>query len=454
MNGRPIISTKPKFIKTGILFLLLCIFLPLQADPLHGKYGVTYNKNLYAQPLINDLINIPQNSKALSSNFTNAVKTSFDEYYSVYFKPWNESQDFDLAALQILLSKRPNRMAENYQTIPQEFYADIEQQANIKEIGSLKQKAITINNSSLRILPTNSYLFDSPNEPGQGYPFDYAQDDYLAIGEPLLISHYTKNGKFAYARTSSGAVGFVLSQDIAEVDDAFIGKFKKNLVIFSQNTLIGLQEKTKSKATLQVYIGTILPLVDANTVLVPIRNINGTASLGTAYLRDKTYNAKPLSFSKANVSTVVNELINQPYGWGGNLFHMDCARLVRNYFAMFGVHMPLLSKDQGKQGHIFNIVDLDNAAKKAAIVKHAIPYQSIVYMPGHIGIYLGTYNNEPIIFHASWSIKLYDTSNGEYRYITGKSMITTLTPGKELIGFDVVKSNTLNRISNIANIYE
>ena len=442
------------FIKASIVFLSLCVFTQIQADPLHNEYGITYNKNIYAQPSIADVLNIPQNSKALTSNFTNNSKISFDDYYSIYFKPWSDAQDFDLTSLQTLLSKRPNRLAENYQAIPAEFYSALEVNANISELGSLKQKAIVVNNSNLRILPTNSYLFGNLNEPGEGYPFDYAQDDYLAIGEPLLISHYTKDGKFAYVRTSSGATGFVLAQDIADVDGAFINKFKNNLVMFSQNTLVGLPGKVRPKSTLQLYIGTILPLVKANVALIPIRNASGTADLAQVYLQDNSYISKPLSFSKANVSKVVNELIAKPYGWGGNLFHMDCARLVRNYFAVFGAHMPLLSKEQCKQGKIVELTDLDNTAKKAAIIKHAIPYQSILYMPGHIGIYLGTYNKEPIILHAAWGIKLFDAGNQEYRYVTGKSMITTLSPGKELIGFDMTKSNMLNRISNVANIIE
>jgi cell wall-associated NlpC family hydrolase len=444
---------KMKVTKISILFLSLCVF-PLQAHLLHDQYGITYNKNIYAQSEIRDLIYIPQNDKALSSNDNNDSKETFDEYYDLYFKPWNESKAFDLEYLQTLLSKRPDRLAENYQIIPEEFYSAIEINANVKELGSLQQTALVINNSNLRVLPTNSYLFKNPNEPGEGYPFDYAQDDYLGIGEPLLISHYTKDGRFAYIRTSTGATGFVLSQDIVKVDKEFISKFKQNLVMLNQNTLAALQKGSKSSSTLQLYIGTILPLVDANTALMPIRNANGTAELVKVYIKDNVYISKPLSFSKANVSKVVNELIAQPYGWGGNLFHMDCARLVRNYFAVFGVHMPLLSKEQSNQGKLFDLKNLNNADKKAAIIKHAIPYQSLLCMPGHIGIYMGMYNNEPIMLHSSWGIRLYDVNDQQYKYIIGKSIITTLIPGKELIGFDAVKSSMLSNMLNIANTYE
>ncbi|MGD0466087.1 MAG: SH3 domain-containing protein [Gammaproteobacteria bacterium] len=444
-------------IKNKLLIITLAVIIvpAVLADTVIDHYNITYFKNIISLMPINDITTIPQNGKALTSKCSNKAIQSFDKYYSIYFKPWNEQVTFDGEELQKLLAKRPKRFAENYQLLPTTFFMEIEENANIEAISSLNQRAVMVNNSNLRILPTNSYLFADPRETGEGYPFDYAQDDYLSIGEPLLVSHYTKDGKFAYIRTVSGATGFVLSQDIAEVDSNFIRAYQKNLVVLTKDTLGYPKVENNKQSSIQLYISSVLPHTpeEEGVLLIPMKNSSGSAVLHSINVSPKNYISKPLSFSKNNVIDVVAQLIDKPYGWGGDpyLFRMDCARLVRNYMALFGIHMPLLSRDQSKQGDAIDLSSMNNLQKKNTIKTQAIPYQSIIYLPGHIGVYMGEYKGEPIFLHAAWGLKLFDDSNVEYRYIIGKSIISTLTPGKELKGFVPEKSDLLNKITLLAN---
>ena len=441
-----------KHIKNKLLIIILAIIISpaLIADTVIDHYNITYFKNIISSTPINDITTIPQNANALTSKFSNKAIKFFDKYYSIYFKPWNERINFESEDLQKLLAKRPKIFAENYQLVSDIFFVEIEQNANIEEISSLNQRAIMINNSNLRVLPTNSYLFADPRE---GYPFDYAQDDYLSIGEPLLISHYTKDGKFAYIRTASGANGFVLSQDIVEVDSNFVNDYQKNLVMLIKDTLGCPKVENNKQSSIQLYISSILPLKQDGVLLIPVRNASGRVDLQGIHVNSKNYIFNPLSFSKNNVTKVVSQLIDKPYGWGGDpyLFHMDCARLVRNYLALFGIHMPLLSRDQSKQGDAIDLSSMSSLQKKNTIKTKAIPYQSIVYLPGHIGIYMGEYKGDPILLHACWGLKIFDDSNVEYRYVIGKSIVSTLTPGKELKGFIPEKSDLLNKVTLLAN---
>ncbi|WP_419672936.1 hypothetical protein [Aliarcobacter butzleri] len=63
-------------------------------------------------------------------------------------------------------------------------------------------------------------------------------------------------------------------------------------------------------------------------------------------------------------------------------------------------------------------------------------------------LYLGIKDNEPMVVHNVWSVRLKDKNNKEFRHIIGKSTITTLEPGKELEGFDD-NSNILNKVLGI-----
>lgn len=443
------------YIKNLVRQTIILIFffgsLSLQAKSFNDIFFVNTNKNFYGQNAQNNLINIPQNSKILSSNFSNKNKNTFIDYYAKYFMPWNEqikTQAFESKVLQSLLSSHPKRYMENYQIISGSLYADIEDNINLKQINALLQKAIVIKNTNLRVLPVNSPLFDDPNSPGEGYPFDYLQDDFLKIGEPLLISHYTKDGKFVYAKTSSGENGFILAEDLVTVDNLFINNYQKQLIMLAKDTLGQLTEH--SPATIQLYMGSVLPQLKNDIILLPIRNRYGKAELQPIKIATADLLKQPLAFSEVNVKKIVDQFLGQPYGWGGNLFHRDCARLVRDYFAVFGIYFPLLSKEQANQGEIINLAGLTDIEKKNIILQQAIPYQSIIALPGHIGIYMGKYNDEPIMLQSCWAIKLFDKDD-EYRYVIGKIILSTMNIGQELPGFVPAKSSILTRTTHIAN---
>lgn len=421
------------------------------ADPVLEKYQISTARNIYAEPAIADLVNIPQNSQALQSDFSNASIASFTDYYAEYFKPWANKPTFDLTEIEELFIKRKPYYLENYAQISDDFYVKFASEANLKAVGTVKQKAIVTHDTMLRRLPTNSILFEDPNEAGEGYPFDYLQQDNLHIGEPLLISHFSKDGKFAFVLSATGSTGFVSAQDIAFVTDKFTRDFQHNLVMVYKNTPGHLLNDANKAAIYEVQMSSVLPLKAPGVLLIPIKNAHGQAELIELQLAENNYIAKPLAFSEQNVTRIIDQLVNQPYGWGGIIQHMDCARLVRNYFAVFGTHLPLLTKQQKFIGKVVDVSDLSPEQKKQRILQEAIPYQSFIYFPGHIALYLGTYNSEPIILHATWGLKLYDQQKLEYRYVIGKSVITTLTPGKELVGFDPAKSDLLDRAVSFSN---
>lgn len=440
-------------LKLNFLTLIVGLFLAsmLHADPMQDQYAISTAKNIYGQAPIADVVRIPQNSTSLHARSSNMRLESFANYYAAYFKAWNEKPEYDLTEIQDVFIKRKPYYLENYSRVTEKFYQQFEDNANLKATGSLNQKAIVLHNTMLRRLPTISILFDDPNDAGEGFPFDYLQQDNLSIGEPLVISHFSKDGKYAFVLSTTGSPGFVSVEDIAPITDQFARDFQQNLVMITKDTNGHLEADLMVSAMYELQTATVLPLESKGIVLIPIRNAHGQVELAKMRLTKNNYISKPMAFSKQNVNKMVDQLVNQPYGWGGITQHMDCARLVRNYFAVFGVHLPLLTKQQKFTGNVIDVADLTPEQKKQRIINDAIPYQSFIYFPGHIALYLGTYNSEPIILHAKWGVKLYDQEHQEYRYVIGKSVITTLTPGKELLGFDPEKSDLLAKVASFSN---
>lgn len=408
-------------------------------------------KNIYGQSAIADMLTIPQNSQALQAPFTDTRMTSFADYYANYFRAWNETPVFDAAAIKGLFIKRKPYYLENYAIVTDSLYQEFEANANLRNTGTVNQKAIVTHDTPLRLLPTNSILLEDPNTAGQGFPFDYLQMDFLNIGEPLVISHFSMDGKFALVLSTTGSSGYVCVQDVAIVADQFAQDFQNNLVMFYKNTTGHLIDDVIQATTYEVNMISILPLKSPGIILIPIRNQHGEAELASLRLAENSYIGAPFAFAEKNVAFMVDHLIGQPYGWGSTLHHMDCARLLRNYFAVFGIHLPLATKQQKFIGAAVNIADLSPEQKREQIIAQAIPYQSFIYFPGHIALYLGTYDSEPIIMHATWGVKLFDKHFSELRYVIGKSIISTFTPGKELLGFDADKSSLLAHAASFSN---
>ena len=91
--------------------------------------------------------------------------------------------------------------------------------------------------------------------------------------------------------------------------------------------------------------------------------------------------------------------------------------------------------------------------KKEFIVNNAKPWRSVLYLKGHIMLYIGQKSDgEPLVIHDAWGIKSFDANGKEGRYMLGGIVITTLEEGKGNDWYDNEKSSLLNKILGIKDI--
>ena len=105
--------------------------------------------------------------------------------------------------------------------------------------------------------------------------------------------------------------------------------------------------------------------------------------------------------------------------------------MVMDLMAGFGILLPRNSSQQIKVGSQISLSGLDRDDKKRAIVEQGTPFLTLVRKPGHIMVYLGSRDNEPIVLHATWGVKT-KSGDGYGRKVIGGAVITTLEPGLEL----------------------
>lgn len=340
--------------------------------------------------------------------------------------------------------------------------------------GTPARPAITTDTAHLRRLPTDAPFFLDPGKGGEGFPFDYMQNSVLWIGTPVSVSHISRDHMWVFVQTSFVS-GWTRVSNLAAVDAAFIEAWRSRpmAVITGDNVELAIRDGRTDAVTgtgpaAKAHVGTILPLAAAEVagsphvfVNVPLRGADGRAVMATALASARATRQKPLPLTTGNIARVGNAMMGQPYGWGGMSAQRDCSATMRDMFAAFGIWMPRNSRAQGRMGAGLDLEDLSPDAKEEKIMREGVPFFSLVSLPGHVGLYLGSYPKKdarggqryvPVMFHNIWGLRVVRGVGGTKsveRAVIGKAVVTSLRPGAEHPAISTPAS-LLDRVSGLA----
>jgi cell wall-associated NlpC family hydrolase len=379
---------------------------------------------------IADLKNIEQSSKWLKNKLFHVehFKADVNKFKQDYYGIWldREPIEIDIKEKTEEFLNKKTCLGENYKIWPKSYdmVNNIDYNSKI-----LNLNAIVTNNSDLRILPTIHPCFQDPKIGGEGYPFDYIQEAMAYIGLPIKLLAYSKNKEWALVKTNFVEFRWIKTKDIALITDQQITNYLNNdLGVVTKDNATILDDKQQHLENLK--LGTILPITKNGEIIISYKNNN---QLDFMHINAKdNFIQKPLEFNIDNISHILDELIDKPYGWGNLNGNRDCSALTKDFFAAFGHFLLRNSSQQAESGgEIQNIESMSSHEKFDYITTNAKPFATLLYQPGHIVIYAGHDKNNLYLFHAAWGIKtIYNDVEG--RNILGKSAITTHNPGKEL----------------------
>ena len=393
------------------------------------------------EPKISDLEFL---AKTADDNVINKEMVSKD-FFEKYFKPWSASKvSFSkIEAMWGQSYKSKKVYLENFQLATKEWFDKQIENSNFDNYNTLAKKAIILKNTNIRILPTNSPMFYDPTQPGEGFPFDYNQNSAIKINTPIIVSHLSKDRAWAYIE-SGNVGGWVDIDTIAFVDKKFIQEFKNS------NYFVSVKEKFPIYDPIfreYVKVATIFPKKD-NQYIIAKKDDLQNAIISYINLNDDEVEAMPLIFNTQNRVKIAEQLMDEPYGWGGFLNNRDCSSFTQDYFAVFGKYLHRNSKSQISNGKYLDMSNLSNEEKKEFIKNNGVPFSTLVYLKGHIMMYIGVKDNTPLVMHNMWSIRLKDETGRKYRHIVGKATITTLEPGLDMKDYDE-EHNLLKRVEGI-----
>ena len=394
---------------------------------------------------VEDLVKLPQNSSAYLQEYNSSKKlASIDSYEQNYFRVWIK-KDLNISknnANWIFNSFTPkNSYGENLKKLDKLWFEKLQLNLNFKKFELPKRYGVTIKHVNLRALPSDKVLFLDPLKAGEGFPFDYLQNSSVVPNTPLCIFYHSKDKKWVFVKTSF-SYGWLKTQDVVFLPKKYILKIldAKKVIVFKDHYKL----YTKNGEFLfSTEIGEMFPIISSNaksyTILVITKYKNSKPYYNQIVIPKTVAMDDVLEFNRENIAMILDQIANTKYGWGGAYYDRDCSSSMRDFFAPFGVWLPRNSANQAKIGSLLNVKALKDKEKLQKIKEVAIPFETLLYRKGHIGLYVGTYDNNIVVFQNMWGIKTKHKGK-EGRFIVGRGVFTTLEAGKNLKDYDANSS--------------
>lgn len=388
----------------------------------------------------------PQQQQRLSQSFLDN-----------YFSPWHHDGYFWSAehAVQFIdvMQKRPV-FAENLRPWPLEKINALSVAASTAMPPKNEPLAIIVSNSNLRLLPTNKPCFFDPQLAGEGFPFDYLQNSAILANTPVKIRLITADGRWVYIENEL-IFGWLEANNVATVDTEFIELFetRRYLCVTQDDVLIYDSERNYQTTT---RIGGLYPLLSTTSnqheILLAAADIGGRAVGRSAYIAATQGELFPRPLTQKNIALHVDQMVGEPYGWGGLYFNRDCSHTILDIMTPFGIWLPRNSSKQAAQGESISLNGLSLVEKEQVIRDQATPFLSILWLPGHVMLYVGQYEGRAIVVHTLWGLRTRNLWGEVGREIIGSTVITTLEPGRELSNLARPKGILLYRTEKLVQI--
>ncbi|WQR72846.1 SH3 domain-containing protein [Helicobacter pylori] len=339
-----------------------------------------------------------------------------ESYLKAWYSPWLDMKVKSNKKEVFWILKEMNKSTgygEDLKPNAKAFNDELIKSMDIERYPSAKIRAVVARDSDVRAVPTNKPYYLSP----KGYPFDRYQNSLIFQGTPVLITHFNTDKTYAHIQ-SSFVYGWIKVSDLAYMHDKDI-----ELLTKLKNYVMPIKDKIPLYTDYGGFytnarVGELFALIPQSqkTPQKPqkkelkaygfLRDAKGYADLQSVILDEKDFFVFPKAFNSENMAYFIDTMLGQKYGWGGLLGNRDCSAFTRDSFANFGILLPRNSYAQSRYAN--NYVDLSSMKAKEKedyILKNATPFGTLIYLKGHIMLYLGTHNHQAIVAHSIWSVQ-------------------------------------------------
>jgi len=313
---------------------------------------------------------------------------------------------------------------------------------NIPEVVEVRF-ALVVNRSDMRSYPTDDRFYRKRKNQN----LDRFQENGLFPGDALAVLHVSANKNWAFVQSYNYAA-WVRRENIAIGDRQEIQQYKNSerfLVITGDKVWTSFNPEVPALSELQLDMGIRVPLAEpdsvgnnlygqnpytSHTVLLPVRGPEGQLEFKQALIaRNQDVNHGFIPFTRENIIRQAFKFLGERYGWGHSYNARDCTGFVMEVYKSFGIYMPRNTGQQGAAafGENTRFTPESTREEKLQTLKN-MDVGDLIYVPGHVLMYIGDVNGEPYVIH-DVSVFRYTDENGEYYEGTLNSVsVTPLIP--------------------------
>lgn len=272
-----------------------------------------------------------------------------------------------------------NKLIENIN------YNNIETE-NIVEYG------IILARTPLKTWPTMDEAFSN-----QSSAYDRFLESTLYPYEPIAILHESKDKKWLFVKMYNYE-GWVQKEDVAYTSFNIL-----NLLINNHNFIVITEPKAYTKySNRELDMGCTFPLLKKNneyfTVLCPQKRADNSLYFTFGYIPIEYGSINYLPYTQKNTLSQAYKFIDEPYGWGGMNGYRDCSALVMDIYRSMGIKLKRNTDQQEIMSPInISVSEISESDKRKQL--KTLPAGSLIFMNGHVMLYIGEYENTHYILH-------------------------------------------------------
>lgn len=301
---------------------------------------------------------------------------------------------------------------------------------------------LVVHRVSMRNHPTALRAF-----PGKGLQdFESFQESTLFPGDPVAIVHASGDGRWVLV-VSPRYVAWVERTAVAvgsrETVLAYAARPSGRVVTGDEVRTVFTPE-APAVSELQLDMGTRIPLADLPpdqpvngqgpyvswTLELPTRAADGSLRFQPALLR-RTADSAPdyLPLTRANILRQAFKFLGERYGWGHLYNGRDCSGFVSDVYRSMGLQMPRNTGDQARSPalphRLFTAADGHDVRMQAV---GALQPGDLIYIPGHVMMFLGRVDGEPYVIHDVGGTVFHDATGRKRWTKTNEVSVTPLLP--------------------------
>ncbi len=287
--------------------------------------------------------------------------------------------------------------AYNRQKITQKFWDSLLTEVDFHSFPNMLSNGMATEASDIRLMPTDLPVY--PTE--DSFTIDHFQMSHLNFNTPVKLLHRSLSKRWVFV-VSGHVYGWVKATAVAKIDADQQSAYE------SFDSWVVLMEDGKDISDDKGWcftsrVGQVLPL-DGGHIVMAKKTIDGHTQIEHLSLSGVKHQPFPCPINQEHWFALINELMHKPYGWGDLYGMRDCSRLIVDLWSCFGYWIPRSSSEQANMVNVFTIPP-KVGDRSQWLVEHAVSGQTILYMPGHVVLYMGEVDSVPMIFQSIWGPK-------------------------------------------------